>query len=245
LPELPPVGDCELLFDIWENVATVETRSKKITLKGRRFATLGRLGDAWIRLLSLELLPRIFGADNDSLVTLLQNHANSNKFFDQIAQYYGLDKRVNNPPEKEIDGGKEKGASDILEAWIGCHIKESQLYYRDDPLHEVRSFFNQLWSLRYRDLKVYASQAYISKNGFDNVQAQEVGIEKISWPDDDLLQQNLASLDRLKQKFQIGGTITGKDGRKYFIPGRIPENVTRWSTCNWSTGTSFLKLSNL
>jgi hypothetical protein len=245
LPELPPVGDCELLFDIWENVTTIETSSKTVALKGIRYATLGRLGDAWIRILSLELLPRIFGPNNDSLITLLQNHANSNKFFDQIAQHYGLDKRVNNPPEKELDSGRKKGAADILEAWIGSHIKELQLYYQGDPLHEVRSFFNQLWSLRYRDLKVYASHAYILKNAFDDVQAQGVRIENISWPDDDLLKRNLASLDRLTQKFQIGSRITVKDGTQYFIPGRISKDTTQRSTCFWSTGTSFLILSNL
>jgi hypothetical protein len=118
------------------------------------WATAERLGDVWIRTLSHEILPLIFGSENNSLVNLLTNHANSNKFFDQIARYYGLTERVSIPVD-EILTPQGKGAANIFEMWIAGHITERQLYNIGDPLLELRGFFKELWALRYRDLKEY------------------------------------------------------------------------------------------
>lgn len=163
LPQLPPVGDCALLFCLWDNALTKDTTSSKTKpFKATRLAALERFGDAWIRTLSLELFPLIFGPENHRLIAFLQNHANSNKFFDQVARHYELEKRVCVVPEMiGIGPDHGKGAADVFEGWIASHIIERQFYDLGDPLYEIRKFFQRVVGIAISGFKgVYVSCDY-------------------------------------------------------------------------------------
>jgi hypothetical protein len=227
LPDIPPVGDCALLFRLWDNVLPVDTTSSDLKpVKASRLAALERFGDAWIRTLSLELLPLIFGSESHCLITFLQNHANSNKFYDQVARHYELEKRLCVLPQMEIVEGNKKGAADVFEGWIACHIIERQLYDIADPLYELRNFFKELWSLRYRGLEEYKFHATVLRKPGDTT--KECIMERVNWIKDEKLRRNLESLDR-KTKFHIGYRII-KDGEvQCFIPGYRMEDAD-WTT---------------
>lgn len=171
------------------------------------WGTLERLGDTWIKTISQEELPKIFGLRNYALVNFLTDHSNSNKFFDQVAQYYELDRRVRLSPRKNKNKNK-KGCADLFEAWIGCHVLEQRLYDQDDPLHELRYFLNQLWTLRYQELKIYAYHSSVNRRNILAAEGERISCVKINWPDDELLKKNFPSLTNSKQNREIGYLIT-------------------------------------
>jgi dsRNA-specific ribonuclease len=197
------------------------------TAKTSGFSALELFGDSWIRTLSMELLPLIFGPENKCLITFLLNHANSNKFYDQVAQYYELEKRISVLPEMhQIGLGQRKGAADIFEGWIASHIIERQFYDIGDPLYELRKFLKELWSLRYRDLQEYYCHSTILRKPKDTIKA---GSRKdVNWITDDKLRRNLQSLDRHKSSVHMGYRITD-DEVQYFIPGHRTDEAD-WTT---------------
>src|ERR1700738_3400841 len=117
-------------------------------------------------MISQQELGRIFGQRNTNLIGLISDHANSNNFFAEIARHYQLEKRVRVPPLST------KRWADIFEAWVGCHIVESQLYNQEDPMAQLRHFLNCLWSTRYRQLVVYvynpSTHCYISPDEIES-----------------------------------------------------------------------------
>jgi hypothetical protein len=205
LPPLPVVADSALLFRFWENVdptappARNHRRDPDLP-KPRDWRHLERLGDTYITMISQQELSRIFGRRNTNLIGLISDHANSNNLFAQVARYYKLEKRVRVAPLST------KRWADIFEAWIGCHIVESQLYNQDDPMCQLRHFLYQLWSTRYRQLMVYAynpsAHCHISPD-----EIESTSHVKIYWPHDSLLLTTLASLRRDSQQRDVGYLI--------------------------------------
>lgn len=213
VPPLPVLGDAALLFRFWDNVTEVPTDSRSACFPSAKdedkksipWGALERLGDTWIKTISQEELPMIFGLRNYALVNFLTDHSNSNKFFDQVARHYELDRLVRLSPEKK---NKKKGCADLFEAWIGCHVLEQRLYDQDDPLHELRHFLKRLWTLRYRELKVYVCHSSVNRTNILAGEFQRAACARINWPDDELLKKNLPSLIRATQNREIGSLIT-------------------------------------
>ena len=135
-----------------------------------------RTGDMYIKLISWEELPKLFGRQNYDLVNVILDHANSNGFFEVIMKHYNLEERVRWRP---TDPDCWKFGADLFEAWVGAHIHERKLYDYDDPLRELRSFLIRLWSVRYRELRVFsyipaASSAYILRGHVQEVHSIRV-----------------------------------------------------------------------
>ena len=220
VPAFPSIGDAALLFQFWDNGIQVDTESTSTDplstnedeKKPVSWAAMERLGDTWIRTISQEELPNIFGSRNYALINFLTEHANSNKFFDKVARCYELDRRVRIPPRRKRIKDK-KGCADLFEAWIGFHVLEQRLYNQNDPLHELRYFLNKLWSLRYRELKTYACHPSLNRTNILPVGIDKTPPVKINWPDDQLLKKNLPSLNKDTQNREIGYLVSSTSAR--------------------------------
>jgi hypothetical protein len=212
---------------------------KKKAVHKPQWAAAERVGDIWIRTLANELLPLIFGSENYNFVNFLMNHANSNKFFDQVARYYRLHERVCIPVE-EISKPQDKGAADIFEICIAACITERQLYNIGDPLLELRGFLKELWSLRYHDLKDYVCHATIKGKKADPIVADKPKPESVCWSNDKKLKENLASCN-YGDDFFVGYKITKDLNEKpqIFIPGHTIRDDMEWTIYNFDSGISF------
>jgi hypothetical protein len=145
-------------------------------------------------------LSRIFGDENHGMIGLVSDHANSNKLFAVIAGHYKLEKRVRFSPKTS------KRLADIFEVWVGCHIVQRRLHNEHDPLHELRHFLYSLWSIRYRNLMMYAYNPSVRRYMSPN-EIEKTSRDPIMWPQDALLRENIL-LPQDSQFREIGYLVT-------------------------------------
>lgn len=150
----------------------------RVFLKNLQWQKSEKLGDSQIRWITQQELPKIVGPKNYDLRSILEDHANSNKFFEAVTKHYNLDTRVKNPPRRWMKHQVKLGA-DIFEAWVGGHAYERMQYDDKDPLYELRCFFNRLWSIRHRALNQYhhnptSNQVYIPSGVVQRATISEV-----------------------------------------------------------------------
>jgi hypothetical protein len=159
VPTLPMICDPELYLWLWDNAGPSTLREKSIKRrKNSHWKAFERLGDAHLLTMARQELPRLFGRTNHNFVNFLEDHAKGNRLFEQIAKHYHLDRYVRHTPDAQ-ESTQGKDWSDILEAWVGLHVYEKELYYgtQDDTKNELRHFIRRLWSLRYQRLQVYSN----------------------------------------------------------------------------------------
>ena len=165
-PSLPAIGDPAILFKFWNNVddnsSSTALDAAASKQKPDDWHDLETLGDQYIRTITHQLFPEIFGAENYVLNTLVFDHANSNPFFEALTIHYGLQQRLRQPPQDDPNVWKLR--ADIFEAWVGGHIYERQLYNKEDELFELKTFLHKLFSLRYRNLMKYVYNPTISQS---------------------------------------------------------------------------------
>jgi hypothetical protein len=117
---------------------------------------LEKMGDAVLKMMAMEELPKIFGRRNYEVITIILDHAVSNIWLRAVVEHYKIQRWVRVPPNPQQGA---KPMANIFEAWVGAHVLELQQYDSGYPLTELRHFLNRLWSLRYRDLKPFVYNA--------------------------------------------------------------------------------------
>ena len=197
VPPLPAIGDLEILLALWtacvpfDALPSSSSRSKSSKFhKHKFFLDMERTGDVYIKMISLEELPRIFGQKNYDLVNLVLDHANSNGFFEMITKHYHLDERIRWYPK---DHYSWKFRADIFEAWVGAHVYERKTYDCEDPLRELRSFLSRLWSIRYRELNVFSYNPTMSPAYIPCDRIRKTDFTRINFSQDLLLRKVLGS----------------------------------------------------
>jgi hypothetical protein len=187
------VGDASTLFMLWNNgeISSVDGQPRAF-LKNLQWQKLEKLGDLAIRWITEEELPQVFGPKNYDLRSILEDHANSNKFFEAVTKHYELDTRVKHPPARWMKH-QVKLRADIFEAWVGGHVYERRLYDNKDPLDELTYFFNRLWSIRYRALNLYRHNPTSNRLYIPSGLVQHVTISEVECKSNSILESTLGN----------------------------------------------------
>jgi len=138
--------------------------------------------------MSMDILAKIFGRKNHDLINIIFDHANSNYFFGIITKHYQLEKRVSRVPK---GNNKLKSRADIFEAWVGGHVYEWRQYNDGDILLELRSFLNQLLTVRYRELAVFFYNPTANRDYIPRGEIKQVTITPVNCCQDLLFQRIL------------------------------------------------------
>ena len=151
-----------------------------------------RTGDVYIKLISMEELPKLFGPENYHLLNILLDHANSNNFFETITKHYNLEDRVSWYPS-DNNHESSKWRADIFEAWVGGYIYERRQYDPHDPLEQLRVFLKRLWAVRYRDLSLFSYNPSINPKYIPRGYVKQVQSTRVKFSQDPLLRNVLGS----------------------------------------------------
>ena len=223
-----------LLFTIWNNGKPSEDDGRpQRFLKDVKCQSLERLGDTQIRALAQLELPKIMGRENHVLNTMLMDHANSNLFYEAVTKHYKLDTQVKWPP-MECMGNTEKLRANIFEAWIGAHVYERMQYDDKDPLSELRSFFNRLWSIRYGFLHRYRYKPTFNRACIPSGSVKDYTISDVECKTDSEMKRTLGLFMEAPNVINrvIGHIVQvtmNQDEDDFKITGNIPEADSKMS----------------
>jgi hypothetical protein len=220
-------------------------------LKNLQWQKLEKHGDLQIRWITQRELPKIVGQKNYDLCSIVEDHENSNKFFEAVTKHYNLDTRVKNPPRHWMKHQIKLGA-DIFEAWVGGHVYERMQYDDKDPLYELRYFFNRLWSIRYRALNLYHHNPTLNHVYIPSGVVQGATISEVECKSNSILENTLGCFlgapNYINPKLGYCVEVeTTRDPDDFYTVDKIPgvDSKIHTSTSHTSFATSELEVRQM